>query len=93
MTRVCAVYFSFHIASPFNGIKSPILTHTHIHSVLLILYDRFEKDNDRLTIHDVQLDDEGLYICYISENVDGAGQRPLVGGCLIIYGQYKYSHA
>ena len=48
---------------------------------------RFSRDNDRLTIYDVQPDDEGLYVCRIRD--DGAEEgRDLMGGCVIITGKY-----
>ena len=51
------------------------------------LYVRFEEDKDQLHISTVESMDEGLYICYISENENGNDAMALVGGCLIIYGQ------
>ena len=46
---------------------------------------RFSRDNDRLTIFDVQPDDEGLYVCRIRQ---GNTATDTVGGCVIITGKY-----
>ena len=46
---------------------------------------RFSTDTDRLTVHSITKDDEGVYFC----NASQGGTQPAIvkAGCLIVHGE------
>ena len=49
--------------------------------------ERFSSPTNRLEISAVQPEDEGLYVCQVSEN--GASAMPRVAGCIVVYGKLR----
>ena len=46
---------------------------------------RITAETDRLTITNIQPEDEGLYACIASEN--GAPEGTVTAGCIIVHGE------